>query len=136
MIITKEWRGSGVRRGLFKLFILFKLPKSNPFFLFLFLFFLPFFSTNSCCKLLLKVSIIDDKAFSLMAGLYPKKETTFSHKFKLEKWYVHNIFTTFLQQILNGRLLLLGQKSNLSLRFKFEQITTNHLWFVVKILWK
>lgn len=36
-----------------------------------------FFSTNSCCKLLLKVSIIDDKAFSLMAGLYPKKETTF-----------------------------------------------------------
>ena len=23
----------------------------------------------------------------------------------LEKWYVHNIFTTFLQQILSGRLL-------------------------------
>ena len=32
-------------------------------------------------------------------------------------------------------LLLLKQKSNLSVRFKFEPITTNHLWFVVKMLW-
>ena len=31
-------------------------------------------------------------------------------------------------------LLLLGQKSNLSVSFKFEPITTNHLWFVVKML--
>ena len=51
-----------------------------------------------------------------------------------EKWYVYNIFTTLLQQILSDRLLLLGQKSNLNVRFKFEPITTNHLWFVVKIL--
>ena len=34
---------------------------------------------------------------------------------------------TFLQQILNGRLLLLEQKSNLSIRFKFEPIIINHL---------
>ena len=40
--------------------------------------------------------------------------------------------TIFLQQILSGRLLLLGQKSNFSVRFKFESITTNHLRFVVK----
>ena len=40
--------------------------------------------------------------------------------------------TIFLQQILSGRLLLSGQKSNFSVRFKFESITTNHLRFVVK----
>ena len=51
----------------------------------------------------------------------------------MEKWYVHNIFTTFLLQILSDRLLLLEQKSNLSVRFKFKLITTNHLWFVVKM---
>ena len=51
----------------------------------------------------------------------------------MEKWYVHNIFTTFLLQILSNRLLLLEQKSNLSVRFKFEPITTNYLWFVVKM---
>ena len=54
-----------------------------------------------------------------------------------EKWYVHNIFTIFLQQILSGRLLLVVivmAKSNLSVRFKFEPITTNHLWFIMKIL--
>ena len=34
---------------------------------------------------------------------------------------------TFLQQILNGMLLLLGQKSNLSISFKFEPMITNHL---------
>ena len=32
-------------------------------------------------------------------------------------------------------LLLLGQKSNLIGRFKFEPITTNQLWFFVKMLW-
>ena len=40
------------------------------------------------------------------------------------------MFTTFLQQILSDKLLLavmLGQKSNLSVSFKFEPITTNHL---------
>ena len=45
--------------------------------------------------------------------------------------------TTFLQQILSSRLLLVvivGQKSNLSVNFKFKLITTNHLWFVVKML--
>ena len=31
-------------------------------------------------------------------------------------------------------LLLLGQKSNINISLKFEQITINHLWFVVKIL--
>jgi len=38
--------------------------------------------------------------------------------------------TTFLQQILSGRLLLVvivGEKNNLSVSFKFEPITTNHL---------
>jgi len=40
------------------------------------------------------------------------------------------MFTTFSQQIINDRLLLVvmsGQKSNLSCRFKLEPITTNHL---------
>ena len=40
------------------------------------------------------------------------------------------MFTTFLQQILNDGLLLViivGAKNNLSVRFKFEPITTNHL---------
>ena len=44
------------------------------------------------------------------------------------------MFTTFLQQILSGKLLFLGQKSNLSVSLKFEPITTNHMWFVVKML--
>ena len=39
-------------------------------------------------------------------------------------------------EILSGRLLLLDYKSNLSVKFKFELIITNHLWFVVKMLWK
>ena len=37
------------------------------------------------------------------------------------------MFITFLEQILSGKLLLLGQKNNLSVKFKFELITTNHL---------
>ena len=40
------------------------------------------------------------------------------------------MYTTFLQQIIDGRLLLViivGVKSNLSDRFKFELITINHL---------
>ena len=59
-----------------------------------------------------------------------------SHK---EKCYVHNIFTTLSQQIINDRLLLIvmdEKKSNLSCRFKLEPITINHLWFVMKMLWK
>ena len=32
-------------------------------------------------------------------------------------------------------MLLLGQKNNFSSKFKFEPITTNNLWFVVKMLW-
>ena len=38
--------------------------------------------------------------------------------------------TTFLQQILSDKLLLViivGQKSNFSVKFKFKPITTNHL---------
>ena len=49
---------------------------------------------------------------------------------EIEKLYVHNIFTIFLQQIIDGRLLLVvivGKKNNLSVWFKFESITTNHL---------
>ena len=44
-----------------------------------------------------------------------------------EKCYVHNIFTTFSQQIISGKLLLVvmsEQKSNLSCGFKLEPITT------------
>ena len=50
---------------------------------------------------------------------------------------INDMSTTFLQQILSDRLLLViivGQKSNLSVSFKFEPITTNHMWFVVKML--
>ena len=47
------------------------------------------------------------------------------------------ISTIFSPQILRGRLLLVvmsRQKSNLSCEFKFEPITTYHIWFVVKML--
>ena len=47
-----------------------------------------------------------------------------------EKCYVHNIFTTFSQQIVNGSLLLVvmsEQKTNLSCEFKLELITTYHM---------
>ena len=47
-----------------------------------------------------------------------------------EKFYIHNIFTTFSQQIVSGRLLLVvmsGQKNNLSYGFKLEPITTYHM---------
>ena len=40
------------------------------------------------------------------------------------------MFTTFSQQILSGKLLLVvigGQKSNVSYRFKLKSITTHHL---------
>ena len=46
------------------------------------------------------------------------------------KCYVHNIFTIFSYQILSGSLLLVvivGQKSNFSDKFKFRLIITNHL---------
>ena len=39
----------------------------------------------------------------------------------------NDMSTTFLQQILNDRLLLFWQKSNFSVSLKFEPITTNHL---------
>ena len=48
----------------------------------------------------------------------------------LEKCFVHNIFTIFSQQILNGRLLLIaisGKKSNVNFGFKLELIITYHL---------
>ena len=44
--------------------------------------------------------------------------------------------TTFSQQNHKVQVVIGGQKSNFSRRFKLETITTNHLWFVVKILWK
>ena len=47
-----------------------------------------------------------------------------------------NIFITFLQRILNDRLLLLvidGQNNNFSDWFKLEPITTYHLGFVTKM---
>ena len=58
----------------------------------------------------------------------------FLSKKHVQKRLRNDMSTTFLQQILSDRLLLLGQKSNLSVSFKFELITTNHLWFVVKML--
>ena len=54
-------------------------------------------------------------------------------KFKIEMrclQYFHSTFTTnFKWQVVTGYywLLLLEQKSNLSLRFKFKPIITNHL---------
>ena len=42
----------------------------------------------------------------------------------------NDMSTIFLQQILSDRLLLvviIEEKNNLSVRFKFELITTNHL---------
>ena len=57
--------------------------------------------------------------------LYNKKLSTHFHKH-------------FFQQILRGRLLLvllLEQKNNLCGKFKFVPIITNHLRFIMKILW-
>ena len=45
----------------------------------------------------------------------------------------NDMSTTFFQQILNDKLLLVvivRQKSNLSVKFKFEPIATNHLQFI------
>ena len=53
-------------------------------------------------------------------------ETLNKHSFRRE-CYVHNIFTTFSQQIVSSMLLLVvmsDQKSNLSYGFKLEPITT------------
>ena len=48
--------------------------------------------------------------------------------------------TTFLQHFYNKnhkvQVVKGGQKSNFSRRFKLELITTNRLWFIVKVLWK
>ena len=47
-----------------------------------------------------------------------------------EKCYIHNIFITLSQQILNGRLLLIvmgWQKSNFSCKFKLKPIVTYYL---------
>ena len=53
------------------------------------------------------------------------------HELKNRSLLKRNVmFTIFLQQILSSRLLLVvisGQKSNLSNRFKLELITTYHL---------
>ena len=43
----------------------------------------------------------------------------------LEKYYVNNIFTILLQQILSGRLYV--DISGTNGRFKLELITTKHL---------
>ena len=51
----------------------------------------------------------------------------------------NNMSTTFLQQILSGKLLLVvivGAKKNLSVRFKFEPITTNQLLFFFLVIGK
>ena len=45
----------------------------------------------------------------------------------------NDMSTAFLQQILSGKLLLIiivETKSNLSVKFKFEPITTNHLYII------
>ena len=45
----------------------------------------------------------------------------------------------FSRQILGDKLLFAitgGQKSNLSSKFKLEPITTYHLWFIMKVLYK
>ena len=53
-----------------------------------------------------------------------------------KKIYVHNIFTTFSQKIINCRLLLVvtSGKKKLSDGFKLKPVTTYHLKFVVKML--
>ena len=43
-----------------------------------------FFSTNRCCRLLLKASIIDDKALSLVVPLYPKGQNS---RIQVNAWF-------------------------------------------------
>ena len=45
--------------------------------------------------------------------------------------YFHNIFITNPK----WQVVIVGQKSNLNVRFKFEPITTNQLCFILKMLW-
>ena len=45
----------------------------------------------------------------------------------------YNIFTTNFKWLV---VIIRLKKSNLSVKFKFELIITNHMWFVVKMLWK
>ena len=43
----------------------------------------------------------------------------------------YNIFTTNFK----WQVIIVGLKNNLNVKFKFELIITNHMWFIVKILW-
>ena len=55
------------------------------------------------------------------------------------KWKKKNMSTTFSWKILSDKLLFAisgGQKSNLSWKFKLKPITTYHLWFIMKVLYK
>ena len=46
------------------------------------------------------------------------------------------MFLTFSQKNLMWQIVFDGWKSNVSIWHKFKLITVNHIWFVVKLLWK
>ena len=48
----------------------------------------------------------------------------------------HNFYTIFTTNFKWQVVIIRLKKSNLSVKFKFELIITNHMWFVVKMLWK
>ena len=53
--------------------------------------------------------------------------------FFIEKICAHNFYNTFITSF-KWQIVIVGLKSNLSVKFKFELIITSHLWFVVKML--
>ena len=64
-------------------------------------------------------------------------QSCMSMLFFYKKCYIHNIFITLLQQIINCRFLQIvisRQKSNFNNKFKLEPITTYNLRFFVKML--
>ena len=68
--------------------------------------------------------------------LFPTNYTyLYFSSFILKKYYVYNIFTTNFKWQVVITCYYCGKKSNLNGKFKFELITTNYLWFVIKILW-
>ena len=104
-----------------------------PFYFSQFLFFLPPYFGNGIATNQLQIFFPSyfDNAIAIILLYFLKKFFFFKEMVSAHNFY--NIFTTnFKWQVVIVRL----KKNNLSVKFKFELIITNHMWFVVKMLWK
>ena len=76
-------------------------------------------------------------SFSILLLFHPFNQTDFQYQWTIdlsilnEKWYIHNIFIIFLQQILSSKLLLVtivgAKKKNLVLDLNLNKLATNYL---------